>query len=448
MAEVAVLEACKRFTDSVVDNGAERLQATDFCKSLLLASSSGQRQHRQRVATQMQEMLAPARSLMCAAAIGSLWFTISASFQHDPMRRFNMLVILEDVIYMWTDVLKATGDLFKRFLPMILQLAAAGDPATIGDFRPFLMAHLEEWRQSRFADLNEIEKYYDLILEAEVMSYHQTWHQIVATLCKNEAEIYQSLDREIMEARSNPPMHHHTKGLPNAPWHELPAANALLLKRTRGYPMKSYALPPGGFPLKIDNGADRCRLKSEARKLHQTMLCAFEKQTKADDVQDIDPLGNIIWKDSERPTRNYWGWSLDRIDKRKRLARELQRKAIGYADIPKPRPNPPSHPAMGRGRYGRNDWYNDPRDQRFDDQYDTRGPGRGRGRGDNFNRGGRGGRGGGFGRGGTPYHGRGGPPNFSQNDRGNAMSHPRGGFGEWRGGGEYIGSGVRDGRSN
>lgn len=47
MAETAVLEACKRFTDSVVENGAERLQATDFCKSLLLASSSGQRQHRQ-----------------------------------------------------------------------------------------------------------------------------------------------------------------------------------------------------------------------------------------------------------------------------------------------------------------------------------------------------------------------------------------------------------------
>ena len=165
-----------------------------------------------------------------------------------------MLVILEDVIYMWTDVLKATGDLFKRFLPMILQLAAAGDPTTIGDSRPFLMAHLEEWRRSRFADLDEIDKYYDLILEAEVMSYHQTWHQIVATLGKNEAEIYQSLEREMAEARSNPPMHHHIKGLPNVPWHELPAANALLLKRTRGYPMKSYALPSGGFPLRIDNG--------------------------------------------------------------------------------------------------------------------------------------------------------------------------------------------------
>lgn len=47
MAEAAVLEACKRFTDSVVEHGAERLQATELCKSLLLASSSGQRQHRQ-----------------------------------------------------------------------------------------------------------------------------------------------------------------------------------------------------------------------------------------------------------------------------------------------------------------------------------------------------------------------------------------------------------------
>ncbi|KAI6897744.1 hypothetical protein KC334_g10134, partial [Hortaea werneckii] len=361
---------------------------------------------------------------------------------------FNMLVILEDVIYMWTDVAKASGDLFKRFLPMILQLAAAGDPTSMDDIRPLLMAHLEEWRQSKFADLDEIEKYHDLILEAEVMSYYKTWHQIVAALRKDEAEIYQILEREMAEARSNPPMQHHIKGMPNAPWHELPAANALLLKRTRGYPMKSYALPRSGFPLNIDNEEDRSKFKSEAKKLHQTMLCAFEKQTKADDVQDIDPLGNIIWKDSERPTRNYWGWSLDRIDKRKRLAKELQRKAIGYADIPKPRHNPPSHPAMGRGRYGRNDWYNDRRDQRFENQYDTRGPGRGYGRGDNSSRGWRGGRGGGFGRGGAPYHGRGGPQNFSQNDRSNAMGHPRGGLGEWRGGGDYIGPGVRDGRSN
>lgn len=31
---------------------------------------------------------------------------------------------------------------------------------------------------------------------------------------------------------------------------------------------------------------------------------------------------------------------------------------------------------------------------------------------------------------------------------GYAMGHPRGGLSEWRGGGDYIGSGVRDGRSN
>ena len=142
-----------------------------------------------------------------------------------------MLVILEDVIHMWTDVAKATGDLFRRFLPMTLQLAAAGDPIAMGDARPSLMTHLEEWRQSRFANLNEIEEYYDLILEAETMSYHQTWHQTVATLRQNEAEIYQILEREVAEARSDPPVQHHIKGMPNAPWHELPAANALLLKR-------------------------------------------------------------------------------------------------------------------------------------------------------------------------------------------------------------------------
>ena len=88
-----------------------------------------------------------------------------------------MLVVLEDVIYMWTDVAKATGDLFQRFLPMILQLAAAGDPTSMDDIRHLLMVHLEEWRQSKFADLDEIEKYYEADLPTWAASRGVIWEQ-------------------------------------------------------------------------------------------------------------------------------------------------------------------------------------------------------------------------------------------------------------------------------
>lgn len=82
---------------------------------------------------------------------------------------------------------------------------------------------------------------------------------------------------------------------------------------------------------------DHAQLKTDVTKLHSEMLHAFDKYTNADDVQDIDAMGNIIWKDAERPTRNYWGWSLDGVQKRKQLEKHFQGKGIGYADIPVPR---------------------------------------------------------------------------------------------------------------
>ena len=67
------------------------------------------------------------------------------------------------------------------------------------------------------------------------------------------------------------------------------------------------------------------------------MLHVLSKTTNADEVKDIDAMGNIIYKDPSHPTRNYWGWSLDKIDKRKELGKQFQDRAGGYADVPIPR---------------------------------------------------------------------------------------------------------------
>ena len=80
------------------------------------------------------------------------------------------------------------------------------------------------------------------------------------------------------------------------------------------------ALPPGG--VRIRNGGDEAdgELKQDVRSLYEEVVRCYDKYTPADEVQDIDALGNVIWKDPERPTRNYWGFTLDGIDKRKDLA--------------------------------------------------------------------------------------------------------------------------------
>ena len=49
-------------------------------------------------------------------------------------------------------------------------------------------------------------------------------------------------------------------------------------------------------------------LKSDVAELHKEALRCFDKYTNADEVRDIDALGNIIWKD--RPTRNFWGFEV------------------------------------------------------------------------------------------------------------------------------------------
>lgn len=124
------------------------------------------------------------------------------------------------------------------------------------------------------------------------------------------------------------------------------------------------------------------------------MLHAFDDFTVADDVLDIDPLGNKIWKDPERATRNYWGFSYEGLEKMKENRKMFKETATGYEDV---RSVPPPFDAM----YGA-----DAVVSRTRDLAPTRGFGeRGRGRGGRGNwRGDRGGRGFRGGRGRGSYH--------------------------------------------
>jgi hypothetical protein len=104
------------------------------------------------------------------------------------------------------------------------------------------------------------------------------------------------------------PMQHHLPHDNTAPWHDLPATNALFQKRTQGYPLQAASLPRGGYHLRNGGRQADAALKSDVEELHKEALRCFDKYTNADEVRDIDALGNIIWKD--RPTRNFWGFEV------------------------------------------------------------------------------------------------------------------------------------------
>lgn len=68
--------------------------------------------------------------------------------------------------------------------------------------------------------------------------------------------------------------------------------------------------------------------------LHQELVHAFEAPA-GKEVQDIDPLGNVVHLDPARPTRNHWGFSLDGIKAVKELESSARRGAAGYAGVPR-----------------------------------------------------------------------------------------------------------------
>ncbi|PIA91618.1 hypothetical protein CB0940_09022 [Cercospora beticola] len=129
---------------------------------------------------------------------------------------------------------------------------------------------------------------------------------------------------------------HGVKDDPDAPWHLLPAANGLKLREERGYPLLSRALPHGGYQLVNGGKPVNEQTRKEAEGLLSEMLHCFDTHTKADEVQDIDALGNKVWKDPERPTRNYWGFTEEGLRKMKENKKMFNASAKGYADIPPP----------------------------------------------------------------------------------------------------------------
>jgi hypothetical protein len=136
-----------------------------------------------------------------------------------------------------------------------------------------------------------------------------SWNDLQQKFEAEEAQVLLDEQRRREEATKwILPVQHHLPHDNTPAWHDLPATNALFQKRTQGYPLQATGLPRGGYTLK--NGGQQAddALKSDVEELHKEALRCFDKYTNADEVRDIDAMGNIIWKD--RPTRNFWGFEV------------------------------------------------------------------------------------------------------------------------------------------
>ncbi|WPG98566.1 Hypothetical protein R9X50_00135800 [Acrodontium crateriforme] len=221
---------------------------------------------------------------------------------------------------------KAIDEHLKPCIPALVQLAAHGGHVAE------ITTMTENWRKLSIFPVSEIEA-----LRNKTRAASDTkWSALLATCAT-------SSNRSQHPGQDNSPTwvipsRHRVVNDPNAPWNELPAANGLYMKRTRGFPLRYQAMPFGGYELANSGREADDALKKDVEWLYSEAIHCFDQHTNSDEVLDVDALGNITWKDPDRPTRNYWGFTLDGVQKRKELGDKFAESAGGYDDVA------PQHP--------------------------------------------------------------------------------------------------------
>lgn len=211
----------------------------------------------------------------------------------------------------------------------LVRLAVCGCDGKAATVRDAVLDTIAIWKTQGLFPSGECDDIKGLVKGAS----EQGWDELLSALASEEAKLK---GKGVIEEDFDwtLPYRHSNVDDSSAPWHELPAANGLFMKRTRGFPLRAVAFPNGGYD--IEGGGYRAddELKQEVTTLFEGMVRCHEKFTDPDDVQDIDSLGNVIWKDADRPTRNYWGWTIDGLEARKDLATHFAKEARGYEDLP------------------------------------------------------------------------------------------------------------------
>lgn len=93
--------------------------------------------------------------------------------------------------------------------------------------------------------------------------YGPKLHQVLAEHSLEDNKRAEERKRHLEEvAKWTIPYRHCVKDDFDAPWHELPAANGLYMKSTRGYPLRAAAFPRAGYQVK--NGGKFYNVSSRA----------------------------------------------------------------------------------------------------------------------------------------------------------------------------------------
>lgn len=128
----------------------------------------------------------------------------------------------------------------------LAELAACGCTGRATKTASSVMEVLAHWRRSQMFASDQVDVIRDRVLIADGTDWESMLTKLIKTEESRIDELRKQREKEVSWVL---PDRHGVSHDPSAPWHELPAANGLYLKRTRGYPLRASAIPLGGVPL-------------------------------------------------------------------------------------------------------------------------------------------------------------------------------------------------------
>jgi hypothetical protein len=142
--------------------------------------------------------------------------------------------------------LSATLELLRYHAKRLARLASCNGIINADNASKPLSALIALWERIKLFSSEEIAELVSIASEED-----QSFEDVITGLkVADEKKVVQDkLDRAEATKWIIPPQHG-VKDDPHAPWHELPAANGLHLKNTRGFPLRAGGLPAGGYKLR------------------------------------------------------------------------------------------------------------------------------------------------------------------------------------------------------
>ena len=179
----------------------------------------------------------------------------------DPaFKRLHILYIVHDVLsYAHSHTTDSRRDRHAQISQKILQqlqpsvcvlaeLAACHSGSKAGNVCSIVLDVLSFWRKNQIFTSGQLDEMREKVSAADGLE----WDTLLNRLTSDEQEQKSQIEDGTKWVL---PVRHGVNSDSTAPWHELPAANGLYLKRTRGYPLRIIALPQGGFRLR---GGGKC----------------------------------------------------------------------------------------------------------------------------------------------------------------------------------------------